>query len=44
MIPLGFPDFHQGKLLIPEKLFKSCYAHYFVIPLGFEPRTTTLKV
>jgi hypothetical protein len=28
VIPLGFPDFHQDKLLIPEKLFYSCCARF----------------
>ena len=27
-----------------QRNFLSCFARYFVIPLGFEPRTTTLKV
>jgi hypothetical protein len=29
VIPLGFSDFHQSKLLIPEKSFYLCFANYW---------------
>jgi hypothetical protein len=51
VIPLGFPDKNRDHTSHPsfccakkKTTFSCCLFDHSVIPLGFEPRTTTLKV